>query len=140
MAMNEKEKHRRAKRFALGLFILASMTAAALLVGFTSWKRETIARLAAQSQVLQTSRGLMEYATKGEGPALLLIHGSPGGYDQAMAFVSQNPGFKLISVSRPGYLRTPLETGQTPEEQADAFAALLDELNIPMSKWKCFIN
>ncbi|MHA2042771.1 MAG: alpha/beta fold hydrolase, partial [Candidatus Thorarchaeota archaeon] len=39
-------------------------------------------------------------------------------------------GFSLLSISRPGYLRTPLSTGETFEEQADAIAALLDTLSI----------
>jgi len=37
---------------------------------------------------------------------------------------------RWIAVSRPGYLRTPLETGRTPAEQADAYAALLDSIGI----------
>jgi pimeloyl-ACP methyl ester carboxylesterase len=41
----------------------------------------------------------------------------------------ENP-FRLIAVSRPGYLRTPLEVGTTAEDQADALAALLDSLGI----------
>jgi pimeloyl-ACP methyl ester carboxylesterase len=131
MAMNKKEKLRWAKRLAIGAAIIVIVTFAWLLIRFTSWKRETIARLQTGSQVAQTPRGPIEYATQGEGPAILIIHGTPGGYDQGMAFVSENPGFKSIAVSRPGYLRTPLETGQTPAEQADAFAALLDVLNIP---------
>jgi pimeloyl-ACP methyl ester carboxylesterase len=40
-------------------------------------------------------------------------------------------GFRLIGWSRPGYLRTPLDAGRTPAEQADAAAALLDELGLP---------
>jgi hypothetical protein len=130
-AMNEKKNIRWAKRLAGGLFVVAVVASAWLLIGFTRWKRETIARLQTGSQVAQTPRGPIEYATQGEGPAILIIHGTLGGYDQGMAFVSQNPGFKSIAVSRPGYLRTPLQTGRTPAEQADAFAALLDVLNIP---------
>ena len=38
--------------------------------------------------------------------------------------------YRFIAVSRPGYLRTPAEVGKTPEEQADAFAALLDALKV----------
>jgi pimeloyl-ACP methyl ester carboxylesterase len=41
--------------------------------------------------------------------------------------------FKFISPSRPGYLRTPLTVGETPEAQADAYAALLDALGISMA-------
>ncbi len=38
--------------------------------------------------------------------------------------------FTLIAPSRVGYLRTPLSTGRTPAECADAMAALLDTLGI----------
>jgi pimeloyl-ACP methyl ester carboxylesterase len=41
-----------------------------------------------------------------------------------------NEGFSLLAISRPGYLRTPLNTGETFEEQADAIEALLDTLGI----------
>jgi pimeloyl-ACP methyl ester carboxylesterase len=74
----------------------------------------------------------VEAAIQGEGPALLVLHGAGGGYDQGL--IATDPladeGFQVISISRPGYLRTPLETGETPKEQADACAALLDELGI----------
>jgi pimeloyl-ACP methyl ester carboxylesterase len=61
-----------------------------------------------------------------------MAHGSPGGYDQGMAFSKLVDSSKLtfIAVSRPGYLRTPLSTGKTPEEQADLYAALLDALGV----------
>ena len=64
---------------------------------------------------------------------MLVIHGRPGGYDQGLwiARALNDPQLRFIAVSRPGYLRTPLETGRTPEIQADAFAALLDVLGIP---------
>ncbi|TFG27957.1 hypothetical protein EU528_11965 [Candidatus Thorarchaeota archaeon] len=38
-----------------------------------------------------------------------------------------------MTVSRPGYLRTPISTGVAFENQADAIAALLDELDIPQA-------
>jgi pimeloyl-ACP methyl ester carboxylesterase len=87
------------------------------------------------SMVVQTARGPVEYAEIGTGPAVLISHGTPGGYDGPLAVLrlthAQDKGFRYIIPSRPGYLRTPLEVGRTPQEQADAFAALLDALNIP---------
>ncbi|MGD9381692.1 MAG: alpha/beta hydrolase [Candidatus Thorarchaeota archaeon] len=79
-----------------------------------------------------TSLGEIEYILKGTGPVLLMLHGSPGGYDQGAIDVTMwtDAGFSLLSISRPGYLRTPLSTGETFEEQADAIDALLDELGI----------
>jgi pimeloyl-ACP methyl ester carboxylesterase len=64
---------------------------------------------------------------------VLVVHGALGGYDQGLAIASllDTKKFKVVAVSRPGYLGTPLASGGTPAEQADAFAALLDALDIP---------
>ena len=84
-------------------------------------------------KIIETARGPVETAIVGEGPAVLVIHGCPGGYDQGLiaARLANGHRFKFISLSRPGYLRTPLRVGITPESQADAYAALLDALEIP---------
>ncbi|MHA2213477.1 MAG: alpha/beta fold hydrolase, partial [Candidatus Thorarchaeota archaeon] len=70
---------------------------------------------------------------KGSGPVLLMLHGAPGGYDQGTLDTEMwiDAGFSLLAISRPGYLRTPLSTGETYEEQADAIEALLVTLDIP---------
>jgi pimeloyl-ACP methyl ester carboxylesterase len=99
-----------------------------------TWQRGEIERLEANSRVANTARGPVEYAEVGnpQGPALLSIHGRPGGYDQGLV-MARSLGEELarwIAVSRPGYLRTPIETGRTPAEQADAYATLLDSLGI----------
>ena len=74
----------------------------------------------------------MEYADWGEGPVALVIHGSPGGYDQGLVYGEElrRRGFRILAISRPGYLRTPLLTGVTVEEQADAIDSLLSSLGI----------
>ena len=85
------------------------------------------------SKVAATSAGPIEYVQIGSGPAVLWLHGTPGGYDQA-AFVAgglTELGFTVVCPSRPGYLRTPLDVGRTAAEQADALAALLDVLAVP---------
>jgi len=106
----------------------------------TSWafrkyqreRKEVLKKLVEGSRLVDTPCGRIEVATAGDGPAVLLIHGAAGGYDQGLLHGYSLPeaGFKVISISRPGYLRTPLETGRTPEEQADVYAALLDEIGI----------
>jgi pimeloyl-ACP methyl ester carboxylesterase len=93
---------------------------------------ELNACLSHPAQVLETAAGPLEYAERGQGPPLLCVHGGPGGYDQGLGlgeFFRVN-GYKIIAPSRPGYLGTPLDTGRTPAEQADALAALLDALKI----------
>jgi pimeloyl-ACP methyl ester carboxylesterase len=82
------------------------------------------------SQIIQTSCGRIEYALQGKGAAILLCHGTGGGYDQGLMLAKFMNGFQGIAFSRAGYLGTPLETGPSPAKMADAYAALLDSLNI----------
>jgi pimeloyl-ACP methyl ester carboxylesterase len=88
-------------------------------------------RVATGSTVVQTGHGALEYATWGEGPAVLSIHGAGGGYDQGrlIAGAYGGEGFRWISPSRFGYLRTPLPADASTAAQADAFADLLDALS-----------
>ncbi len=103
-----------------------------IFISYRSWKRNLLRALNENSEVAKTSRGEIEYILKGSGPVILFLHGSPGGYDQGTLDMDMwnDAGFSLLSISRPGYLRTPLSTGETFEEQADAIAALLDTLSI----------
>ena len=64
---------------------------------------------------------------------MLVVHGAAGGYDQGEVQSEKFTGVKYISISRPGYLRTPLSTGETPAAQADALAGVLDTLQIPQA-------
>ena len=81
---------------------------------------------------LRRRRARIEYVDRGEGPTLLVFHDAPGGYDQAMLLGSlfAEEEFHLVAPSRPGYLRTPLTTGQSLAEQADAMAALIETMGI----------
>lgn len=84
-------------------------------------------------KILQTARGPVEYEDSGAGEALLVFHGSPGGWDGALlcAELHLGTGFRVLGFSRPGYLGTPLDHNGSVEAQADLAAALLDELHIP---------
>jgi pimeloyl-ACP methyl ester carboxylesterase len=81
----------------------------------------------------RTARGDVEWAGFGKGPAVLCVHGAMGGWDQGLLLARTlgPPGLRYLAVSRPGYLGTDLAAGRSPEEQADLFAALLDQLGIP---------
>ena len=58
-----------------------------------------------------------------------MMGGTPG--YALVTFGLQNHGFGLITVSRPGYSRTPLtEENKTAEAQADLLVALMDHLGI----------
>jgi 2-hydroxy-6-oxonona-2,4-dienedioate hydrolase len=90
------------------------------------------ARVASGSQIAQTPCGPIEYAVAGDGPPLLVVHGAGGGFDQGLDFAKllAEGGFRVIAMSRFGYLRTPLPADAAPAAQADAHACLLDALNI----------
>jgi len=107
----------------------------ALLVGLTGAVLWSTAgrRLQREGTLLATARGPVEYAEAGAGPPVLLLHGSPGGYDQLLplARALARRGYRGITVSRPGYLRTPRSLGSTPRAQADVMATVLDALGAP---------
>jgi pimeloyl-ACP methyl ester carboxylesterase len=85
----------------------------------------------AGSQLVETSLGPVEYGTTGDGPPVLVVHGSGGGYDQGLALAEfLGTGLRFIAPSRFGYLRSPMPEDVSPAAQADHFVALLDELGI----------
>jgi pimeloyl-ACP methyl ester carboxylesterase len=120
----------------LALFVgVTAAAGAAVALLSRRWRRETDERLKLCSVVAHTGHGPIEYAIVGDGTPTIVFPGTPGGYDQAIALrgVLQGVGdarLAIIGWSRPGYLRTPLEVGRTPTEQANAAAALLDELGV----------
>lgn len=97
-----------------------------------SWSERVIAALDGRATVLHTARGDAQLAREGKGPPVLVIHGAPGGFDLGLAWCRhlRDGGCELLAPSRPGYLRTPAQSGRTPEDQADLYAAILDALHI----------
>ena len=95
--------------------------------------REVLPGVSIHPQIVHTAKGPIEFdCTEGHGPVVLAVHGGLGGCDQARIMTEWiDPArYHILSPSRPGYLGTPLETGRTMEQQADALAALLDILGI----------
>ena len=94
--------------------------------------KATKARLLAGSAILETDQGDLEYAVQGEGTPVLSLHGAGGGYDQGLWLgkLTLGEGYKFISVSRYGYLRTPIPTNASTKTQAALFKDALDHLNI----------
>ena len=123
------------RRVALWLFAALVVGAIASYLAYARDLRATRDRLAAGSQIVATRHGPIEYTTWGEGPPVLVIHGAGGGYDQGVSIARAfgGDGFRWISPSRFGYLRTPLSADASTADQADAFADVLDALNIKRS-------
>ena len=84
------------------------------------------------SKIAQTSCGPIEYAVAGDGPPVLVVHGAGGGFDQGLEFGAPlaEQSFRVIAMSRFGYLGTPLPEDASPTAQADAHACLLASLGL----------
>ncbi len=115
------------KKILLSILGLIVIVVVAIFVIYSLDKNRRLTGLESESQLAETSAGTIEYKITGDkGPVVLVMHGTPGGYD----FDFPIEGYRVLMPSRPGYLRTPLEAGKTPVEQAKAFSALLDSLGI----------
>jgi pimeloyl-ACP methyl ester carboxylesterase len=114
----------------LGIGLVAVIVGISLIY-FVS-RHRILDELETAGHIAQTSAGPIQYALIGDsGPVILFAHGTPGGFDHTPFFSSSGfEGYRLLTPSRPGYMATPLDVGRTPEEQARAYAALLDELGI----------
>jgi hypothetical protein len=85
-------------------------------------------RVRNKSTVIPSPYGDIEYTEGGSGPDVLVIHGSGGGYDQGELMVDAvlSEQFHWIAPSRFGYLRSTFHDGATFDDQAHAYAYLLD--------------
>lgn len=90
------------------------------------------AGLEAESELLATELGPIEYVRTGAGPTVLVSHGAGGGYDQGLDVGCELLGFNFdfIAPSRFGYLRSPIPERNDPAAQADTYASLLDLLGV----------
>lgn len=115
------------KKISLSFVALLLVVFATSFFFYSNFQKDRLSALESDSQIANTSAGKIEYQLVGEsGPVVLLLHGTPGGHDQVIPM----PGLRVLAPSRPGYLRTSIEVGRTPAEQALAYAVLLDSLEI----------
>src|SRR5512143_1125376 len=117
------------------LALIVAIAGVLLVLVHASYRREigrARERVATGSEVVQTRCGPVEYAVLGRGPPILIVHGAGGGYDQGIEIGGPlaRIGFRVIALSRFGYLRTPLPGAASAAARADAHAALLDALKI----------
>lgn len=119
-------------RLALVIVVVVAMAAAFVAGSYVQDIRAARERVATGSVLAQTPCGTIEYAVVGDGPPVLVVHGAGGGFDQGMALGGDLAayGYRVISVSRFGYLRTPMPDDASAEAQADAHACVLDALGI----------
>lgn len=126
------------KRKRVIMMVAASAAAFVVLLAGLAWlsfrcdMRAARARISGKAAVIVTPFGDVEYAEGGEGPDVLVIHGAGGGWDQGELVVEAVLGgdFHWIAPSRFGYLRSTFKPGATPDDQAGAYACLLDSLGL----------
>jgi pimeloyl-ACP methyl ester carboxylesterase len=98
-------------------------------IHFNSFKRYIGKKM--KSQIASTSKGPIEYTLQGEGPVVLVCHGTSSNcFSAELAGPLIEAGFSVLIPSRPGYGRTPSEVGRDNLQAAGALAALLDSLEI----------
>jgi pimeloyl-ACP methyl ester carboxylesterase len=123
---------------SMGRRTLTSIAVLALAAAAIVWLRYrhdlavARARVGTGSAIAQTPCGPIEYAVRGAGRSVLIVHGAGGGFDQGLALARPllDRGFQVISPSRFGYLRSPMPAVATVEAQADAYVCLLDALGV----------
>ncbi len=99
---------------------------------FREARAQAETRLLGQSTVFDSSAGALEYALAGDGPPVLMIHGTGGGFDQGLLFGAtlRELGFRILAPSRFGYLRSAFPDDASPAHQGDVLVELLDHLGI----------
>jgi 2-hydroxy-6-oxonona-2,4-dienedioate hydrolase len=114
-----------------GLLVLVA-AGVAIYLFFRADMLAARARLLTGSRVLSTACGPIEVAEEGDGPPVLVVHGTGGGYDQGLNFLrrSTGEGFHRIAISRFGYLRTPQPPDISSAAQAQSFVCALDALGL----------
>ena len=112
----------------IGLLTLAILVS----VAYARDIKQAYERVRAGGTVIPSPYGDIEFTQGGAGADVLVIHGSGGGYDQGELIAEAVLGndFHWITPSRFGYLRSSFHEGATWDEQAHAYAALLDNLDI----------
>ena len=118
--------------FALAGILWVAVVAVHLSLRYRQDLSAARVRLAAvERRVIATQWGAVEYAERGSGDPVLVVHGI---FQHCVAGLFSVRDLlldrRVIAPSRFGYLGSSMPLNATPAAQADAFAALLDALDI----------
>lgn len=123
---------RRRRFLAIALAAMAGLAALRLRQGFGQAMVSARRALEHPRQRTPTRFGMIEWAEAGSGPAIIMLHGTGGGYDQGLAFCHRlsRAGWRVIAPSRFGYLRSDFPDGLSPAIEADGLADLMAALGL----------
>lgn len=80
-------------------------------------------------KLIKTKLGDVEYSTVGKGTPILFVHGGHSNCHDTLCHKGLDlEKFQLITPSRPGYGKTPLDNNKTPQQAAELFVELLNSL------------
>ncbi len=121
----------------IALVCLAGILILTLGVGGAAYRRDlhcAYCRIGERGKIIASPFGAIQFLDGGTGPAVLVIHGSGGGYDQgeliAQSILGMGNAFHWIAPSRFGYLKSALPEKARWDDQAGAYISLLDHLKI----------
>jgi pimeloyl-ACP methyl ester carboxylesterase len=117
------------------LEVIGACAAGAGALAYAAYRRDiekARRRIETGRQFIDSPGGPIEFAEAGDGPAVLVVHGAGGGFDQGLGLAEAylGAGYRIIAPSRFGYLGTPLPADASPEAQADAHLRVLDALQL----------
>jgi pimeloyl-ACP methyl ester carboxylesterase len=82
-------------------------------------------------EIINTDKGQIEYSIVGKGKPLIFLHGGHSNCKETLFHKGFDTNkYMLITPSRPGYGKTPLDDKYTPMKTADLIVALLNYLKI----------
>jgi hypothetical protein len=109
--MKSHSRHVLPAALAVLAFLAIASVAAGIGIALPAYRADLSAarERATMSQIAQTPCGPIEYSSVGQGDPVLVVHGAGGGFDQGQYFAAPLAahGFRVIAMSRCGYLRTP---------------------------------
>ncbi|MDX1405767.1 MAG: alpha/beta hydrolase [Woeseiaceae bacterium] len=120
------------KRTLIVITVILVISVISISAAFLVDMRREHERVTARGIVIPSPYGDIEFTERGTGQPVLVIHGSGGGYDQGELIAEAVLGdeFRWITPSRFGYLRSSYHEGASWDDQANAYAYLLDHLGI----------
>ncbi len=132
----KQNRRRRILRYTkIALLTLVVIASIVIYIDFKSDIEAAHTRIdSIQTKIYASKYGSIEYRLEGSGPTVIVLHGTTGGVDQGMLLSRQfgfvNKGYRLLYISRFGYLKSEISMNTSPKHQAAAYKALLEHLGI----------